>query len=78
MSEEKHLVIGFTGTRNGMSEKQTERVREILSICREELRYLCVMHGDCVGADADFDALAKDVGIAWTWCNAFSKLFLHQ
>lgn len=51
-------VVGFTGTRDGMTEEQKSTVLEILR------RYGAVEahHGDCVGADADFDKLARQHG----------------
>ena len=49
------MVIGFTGTRNGMTNEQISQVCRILHSFRasDECEGL---HGDCIGADADFDA----------------------
>ena len=44
------MNLGFTGTREGMSDVQRERVDEFL---RTE-RPLTVHHGDCIGADSQF------------------------
>lgn len=47
--------VGFTGTRRGMTTRQKISVIKIL----KEFTFLVVHHGDCIGADADFDALCK-------------------
>lgn len=55
-------VIGFTGTRSGMSDEQEQCVRKLVG----ELilsGYGQVVHGNCVGADAQFDAIARDWGL---------------
>lgn len=48
-------VIGFTGTRYGMTIDQRRTVCELLT--RDGITE--VHHGDCVGADADFHQLAN-------------------
>lgn len=55
------LVIGFTGTRAGMTPAQTHTVDALLARLAAEhpARPLTALHGDCLGADADFDALCK-------------------
>jgi hypothetical protein len=52
------FIVGFTGTRDGMTWAQHKRVSEIL----HELRPIEVHHGCCVGADAQFHAVAL-----WFW-----------
>jgi hypothetical protein len=44
------VIVGFTGTRKGMTDEQWERVYQILM----GLEYEEVHQGDCIGADADF------------------------
>ena len=51
-------VVGFTGTREGMTDAQKATVLEALG----HYRAVEVHHGDCVGADADFDKLARQHG----------------
>lgn len=53
------MNIGFTGTRNGLTERQISSLAEILA------RYssITVHHGDCVGADEDFNAMAQFVAL---------------
>lgn len=60
------LVVGFTGTRAGMTPAQAEAVDALLGrlAAREPGRALSGLHGDCVGADAEFDALCKRRRIA--------------
>lgn len=61
----KHLVVGFTGTRNGMTDAQRDRVyRELKQNMTGALGVpLLGLHGDCVGADADFDRICILLGI---------------
>lgn len=49
--------IGFTGTQVGMTTAQRYRVSSLLAFHTPGE----VHHGDCVGADADFDALCHTV-----------------
>jgi hypothetical protein len=48
-------MIGFTGTRNGMTNAQKVTVTQLL----QELDAALVGHGDCVGADHEFDEIAR-------------------
>lgn len=50
------LRLGFTGTQAGMSVLQRSTV---LSLVRT-LRVDVVIHGDCVGADADMHSIARE------------------
>ena len=42
------MIIGFTGSRNGMNEKQKKQFKVLLT----ELAGTEFRHGDCVGADS--------------------------
>lgn len=53
------MRIGFTGTREGMTDAQKEAVRDLLIKFTPEWAH----HGDCVGADADFHQICRDLGI---------------
>lgn len=57
--EHKTNVLGFTGTREGMTEAQKESVRELMSSLNPRL----FVHGDCVGADADAHTIARSLGL---------------
>jgi len=48
------LVVGFTGTREGMTPAQKETVRKILLGVTGGF---WAVHGDCVGADAEFHSI---------------------
>jgi len=53
------VSITFTGTRQGMTLHQEVVVEGLLIRLQTDV----VHHGDCLGADADFDAIAKRLGI---------------
>lgn len=57
------MIVGFTGTRNGMTPEQKQAVRVLLREFRTAgaLDDLAI-HGDCIGADADFDTRARGIG----------------
>lgn len=57
------MVLGFTGTRKGMTDAQRKTVRELLPILLHKADI--VVHGGCVGADTDFHQIAQELGI-WT------------
>lgn len=48
-------ILGFTGTREGMTEAQKTTVQALLA----DPSVVEVHHGDCLGADNDLDALAR-------------------
>lgn len=52
------MVIGFTGTRYGMSNKQKEKVLWELKACGSILTD-CI-HGSCVGADVNFHNIVRE------------------
>lgn len=53
------MIIGFTGTRTGMTPQQLATMDTILR--RERPR--AVHHGDCIGADAQFDRMCRDLAV---------------
>jgi len=59
------LTIGFTGTRKGMSHEQLSNTIAVLRACLVSCDAMKVygLHGDCVGADAQFDAICRGLGL---------------
>jgi len=55
------MIIAFTGTRKGMTAEQSATVGMLLSIDLAPIAM--VVHGDCIGADADFHDLAQHIGL---------------
>ena len=61
-------VVGFTGTRKSMSAGQLKTVRKILEgmqllVKDQSISNVSVVHGDCIGADEEFDGIASSLGI---------------
>ncbi len=54
--------VGFTGTRNGMTEVQKQEVFKELSkyTVMREVHYF--HHGDCIGADVEAASIARKLG----------------
>lgn len=48
------IIIGFTGTRKGMSDRQKQEVRKIMMWYKGEGKVEYVVHGGCTGADNEF------------------------
>jgi O-acetyl-ADP-ribose deacetylase (regulator of RNase III) len=57
---EKH--VGFTGTREGLTDNQLRQLRQLLRIAPENQYSLVAHHGDCVGADSEFHDLCEERG----------------
>jgi len=51
-------MIGFTGTREGMTHRQKDGVWKLLNIAATQEDDLVLVHGDCVGADKEAHHLA--------------------
>jgi hypothetical protein len=55
------IKIGFTGTREGMSSKQKEEIKQILQSYLDKGKKIVVNHGDCLGADKDFHDICRSL-----------------
>jgi len=55
--------VGFTGTREGMSNAQQEKLIERLKQLKEEFDIVSFHHGDCVGSDEEAATIASMLGI---------------
>jgi len=51
------MILGFTGTSRGMTQKQLATVRYLFN----ELQLHVLHHGDCIGADAQAHRIAMDL-----------------
>lgn len=62
------MRVGFTGTRDGMTHLQYEHVADLLSAIVRALataggnEELVGLHGDCIGADAEFSEMCYMLG----------------
>lgn len=54
--------IGFTGTRQGMSDHQKATLRLVMTAASLEGTKNILHHGDCKGADAEAHAIAVELG----------------
>lgn len=72
MAQVKHL--GFTGTRRGMTQAQKNSVLVLI----QHFDFYA-HHGDCIGADAEFDAIVKGTsglrGVIYHPSNAATRAF---
>lgn len=72
------MIIGFTGTREGMSPVQKEVVAHLLKTIEMKAFIDHVSHGDCVGADADFDEIAEKMNIVrWVYPSNIPSMRAH-
>lgn len=62
MSMVKVRHVGFTGTRQGMSEHQKRTLRKAMEAASMDGIENILHHGDCKGADAEAHAIAVDLG----------------
>lgn len=54
---------GFTGTRRGLTMFQKDALRQVLEHGLRRFGKVEVYHGDCIGADAQFDTIAADLNV---------------
>lgn len=69
------MKVGFTGTRMGMSERQKLALRGVLAGAAE------LHHGDCIGADAEADGIAREFGLTVVIhppANPSKRAFCHR
>jgi len=58
-----NLSIGFTGTRKGMTDTQKQTVHGLLNAWKGDYDNVTTHHGDCLGADAEFHEIARNLGL---------------
>lgn len=58
------VVIGFTGTRRGMTEDQKLGLKHCLQGADIVTSSISFHHGDCIGADAEAHTIANLIGCA--------------
>lgn len=54
--------IAVTGTSRGMTQGQIDQARDFLKALYTMRGFRRLRHGDCIGADAQFARIAKDIG----------------
>lgn len=60
--------IGFTGTQDGMTDKQKAAFRKYLQAAKKKFPVVEFHHGDCIGADADAHTIAvEELGVDAIW-----------
>lgn len=58
------MTIGFTGSRNGMTDEQKEQVSNTIDmLLKQTLKGSSAIDGRCVGSDADFNDIATEKGL---------------
>lgn len=57
------MIVGFTGTRKGLTDRQAKRLFVALSVFKKRFNLTEVRHGDCIGADAHFAGIASGLGL---------------
>ena len=55
------MIVGFTGTRKGMSTKQKTEVHDFLQSNKDKIT--ACLHGGCIGADEEFHNICLDLGL---------------
>lgn len=64
------MKIGFTGTRQGMTQEQKKSLLELIQRKTINLSQPCKFHhGDCIGADAEAAEIAQGMGNLWIVCH---------
>ena len=53
------MILGFSGTRHGLTEKQ----RDLLTRLLDRIKPVEARHGDCIGADTEFHHLCRSRGV---------------
>jgi hypothetical protein len=62
------MIIGFTGTQQGMTDKQKKELTSLLVHLYGNYEYRIFIHGDCIGADAEAHDIAKGLGYLIAIC----------
>ena len=56
------MIVGFTGTRKGMTDHQLDEMKRMLSVFNYDDVVSTLHHGSCIGADIEAHVAARELG----------------
>lgn len=69
------IKLGFTGTQAGMNENQLTQLYIWMKAHQSDIDY--IYHGGCIGADKQFDDMARALGLTF-WITVYPSNILEK